>query len=1067
MALFPFSRRFVLWTTLFLVICGSGFLVLANGLHLDHLTLAGITAENINLQWNNRLNLEIDTLQIDAAGEKSISKKLNGKHIQKALKAFRILQKIIPSITVHSFLYNEYRIRILQRPSQPFTLTLDSDDLHMKATLTWDRNNGRIDLKNLSSKKFNSTASGLFLVNTKKLQISGEVTANLADCLPLRLSITADLDSMSFRGQGMGVTTTIKPLVDLFGLDKDIQPWITDYLIGSRYHLQEVNGTIPWHDPAAILDTLSASIKVDDCEYTFAQGLEPIKADYAEVTFSRGILDILPHDATFYGQRGEQSRLAINFNDPDNILLTVKINTRARANGSIVTLLKYYDIGLPFLQSVGKTATDLTLIINLNTEQVQAFGTFEVGKSLFTYEDTTYQVTGGRIELKGTEILLDDLNISLNKFFTARISGKIQPLEARTDLKIEVNTVQIALKDTLLTLDPAGDPVELSYHSSPKGSSISAASSRWLLGKTALELDSFSAPFDFKQLSGKLPRTRLVLPTIAELSIAGDFNFKKQQADLQLLLHHLQIQSLGLNQDPLSLAVHYNKQLTITTRDPSSWLLAGLDITLSPFDLSYSNDQLRLENMQLYSVDLFDTLVKGSYDVNKRQGRFHLKELLFSQKDSTPFLKFPDELRLTVEINPGMTKVNLDELGLSLRSEKLGKWDVDISDMRRLLERSPLLRRLKISTGKLHLSTTSPSSPLRFTGQVSSSYALLVQNGRPQSDYVFSGSYDETGLNLVLNNNFHVHYDGTITIHSKDIGYSIPALIRFNKDSPEQDRLRDHNTDAPDIVLEAENSFLFFQPKSRILADTMTLTVKGDRRDLKITYGPGEIVVKMVNDSFVLQGHKLNARFMNELAVDAEFENGYLTTFAEGTFDQFTAALHTDAILLKHYATLNNILAVINTLPALITFSLPHYATDGWPVDAIRMWFDYKQGIATIKSLEVDSPEMDMRGTGTIDPINQQVNLDVNMITQAGKNMSKIPIIGYILAGEEERPTLTFHVTGDLLDPTVESTAFEEIITTPFDMVLRTLVTPIKWAQKLFQQDTVDEPEPVKDTIKN
>ncbi|MCF6188803.1 MAG: hypothetical protein L3J49_15165, partial [Desulfobulbaceae bacterium] len=485
MSLFPFSRRFVLWTTLFLVICGSGFLVLANGLHLDKISVAGVTADDINLKWQNGLNLEIDSLQIDLP-ENNDSEKLNGKQIQKALKAYRFLRKLVPSITVRSLNYNEYKIQILSReqePSHPLSLTLNSEDLHLEASLTWEQDEVQINLKRLSSKKLNSSAGGLFLVNAKKLQISGELTANLADCLPLQLSIAADLDSISFQGQGMGVTTTIKPLVDLFGLDEDIQPWITDYLIGSRYHLQAVNGTIPWNDPAAILDTLSASIRVDDCEYTFAQGLEPIKADYAELTFSRGVLDILPHDATFYGQRGEQSRLAINFNDPDNILLTVNINTRARANESIVALLKYYDIGLPFLQVLGKTATDLTLIINLNTEQVQAFGTFEVGKSLFTYEDTTYQVTGGRIELKGTEILLDDLDIGLNEFFTARISGKIQPLEDRTDLEIEVNTVQIALKDTLLTLDPAGDPVQHSYHSSPTGSSIAAAPSPWPPGK--------------------------------------------------------------------------------------------------------------------------------------------------------------------------------------------------------------------------------------------------------------------------------------------------------------------------------------------------------------------------------------------------------------------------------------------------------------------------------------------------------------------------------------------------------------------------------------------------------
>lgn len=1051
MVFFPPSRTFLLWTTLLLVLCGSGFFMLANGLHLNRITLPGGTATNVDLKWQDGLNLEIKHLQITPPADPV---QLDEKHLRWALEAYRFLRKLIPSITVHSLDYDTYRLQILSRKQQAHLVTLNSDDLHLEAVLTRVQDNIRIEVRNLSSQHFNSSTRGLFLLNTKKLQINGEMSAELADCLPVQLSVTADPDTLSIQGKGTDATTTIKPLVALFKIDPDIQPWITDYLTGSRYQLQAFSATIPWENPAAILDTLTASVRVDDCEYSFARGLEPIKTDYTQVTFSGGVLDIRPYGSTFYGQEGKKSRLDINFNDPDNILLTVRIKTRARLNRSLVALLKYYDIDLPLLQTEGTTAADLTLVVNLNSEEVRAAGSFEVGKSLFAYEGTAYRVTEGRIDLKDADIVLHGLEIGLHDFFTARISGKLQPRKSRTDLEIEVNMVQIPLKDTLLTLNHR-DTLQLSYHSSPGGSWITAAPSRWLLGATALQLDAFSTPFDVRQMAGKLPPTRLVVPAMMELSLAGDFDLKKPQADLEATILHLQIQSLGLNQKALTLAVRYDNQLTVTTTEPSSWLLAGLEMTLSPFSLSYTNDLLKLENMRISSVDLFDTLVKGTYDLNGKQGRFLLKELLFSRKDRTPFLKFPDELGLTLEINQGMTRINLEQLGLSLHSVQPGGWDVNISDMGKLLDRSPLLRRLKISRGKFHLTTTTPSSPLQFTGEVSSAYALLVQNGFPQSDYVFSGDYDESGFNLVVNNDLHVRYNGTITIHSRNIGYNVPAILRFDKDRAEQD-----GTTA-DLVLRAENSFLFFRPVSRILADSMTLTVRGNRRDLKIFYGPGELVVKMIDDTFSLQGHDLNDRFMNELIPDAEFENGYLTAFAEGTFDKFTAALHTDAILLKNYATLNNILAVINTLPALVTFSLPHYATDGWPVDSIRMWFNYEQGIATVKTLELDSPEMDMRGTGTIDPINQQISLDVNMITQAGKNMSKIPVIGYILAGEEERPTLTFHVTGDLLDPDVESTAFEEIITSPFDMVLRTLATPFKWAEDLFGQDQPDLQRPV------
>jgi len=293
----PPIRTLLLWVTLFLVTLISGFFVLANGLHVDRISLADFTAGDITLKWHKGLNLAINHLQI-APPTSPIQ--WDRTHIQRALKAYRLLRKIIPEITVNSLDYDGYRLQILSRnqKSHPLAVTLNSEDLHLEAFLTKVQNNIRIEVRNLSSIKFNSSATGTFLADPKTLQVHGELTADLADCLPIQLSIAADLDSISFKGRGTAETTTIKPLVDLFGLDDDIQPWITKYLTGSSYHLQEIHGTIPWDNPAALLDTLFASIRVDDCKYTFARGLEPIKADYAELTFSGGVLDIHPHDAT-------------------------------------------------------------------------------------------------------------------------------------------------------------------------------------------------------------------------------------------------------------------------------------------------------------------------------------------------------------------------------------------------------------------------------------------------------------------------------------------------------------------------------------------------------------------------------------------------------------------------------------------------------------------------------------------------------------------------------------------------------------------------------------------------
>ena len=68
--------------------------------------------------------------------------------------------------------------------------------------------------------------------------------------------------------------------------------------------------------------------------------------------------------------------------------------------------------------------------------------------------------------------------------------------------------------------------------------------------------------------------------------------------------------------------------------------------------------------------------------------------------------------------------------------------------------------------------------------------------------------------------------------------------------------------------------------------------------------------------------------------------------------------------------------------------------------------------------------------------------MDLNLITRAKKNINKIPLIGYILAGKDKRPSITVKVSGDLSNPDIKKSVFKEVVTQPFSMAYRTLALP-------------------------
>ena len=192
---------------------------------------------------------------------------------------------------------------------------------------------------------------------------------------------------------------------------------------------------------------------MEDTEYTFAQGLEPIKAKETEVTFEKGVLKIKPHNASFYQHDAGNSELDINFNNSP-FILTAHIRTKAQASKGIIPLLKHYSIPFPFEQKVGLTDTDLTLAINLSTIDVDAKGTFRADNSVFEYDQQLFRITGELDAAKSR----GDLQASIDKF-----------------------TYQSA-HSTLLLVNPDSARLIVNYHMSPDGDSISAGESYWKTG---------------------------------------------------------------------------------------------------------------------------------------------------------------------------------------------------------------------------------------------------------------------------------------------------------------------------------------------------------------------------------------------------------------------------------------------------------------------------------------------------------------------------------------------------------------------------------------------------------
>ncbi|MEA2114021.1 MAG: DUF3971 domain-containing protein, partial [Thermodesulfobacteriota bacterium] len=240
----------------------------------------------------------------------------------------------------------------------PGVIHLSSPDITLDVTIQHDGRDFVLKFNELSSKRYISAITGSARITDEPL-MTGQLVADIAGMLPLILTFSADSKGLSFAGDKPVTIDSIKPVVDLFQLGPVLSPWISEYLKGSSYQLTHLEGMLLWDNPASFLESLHAKVRVQDCEYTFAQGIEPIKSEYTDVVFQKSVLNIYPHNAGFYGQDCEKSWVKIDFTKPAEPILTAYINTHAIINDDIINLLAHYRIALPIKQLEGTTVVDL------------------------------------------------------------------------------------------------------------------------------------------------------------------------------------------------------------------------------------------------------------------------------------------------------------------------------------------------------------------------------------------------------------------------------------------------------------------------------------------------------------------------------------------------------------------------------------------------------------------------------------------------------------------------------------------------------------------------------------
>ncbi len=1010
-----------------------GFLVLQEGVSFQKLDLAKIKIEQLYIKWDEKLSISAQKITIKP--KKGNTKKLDFQALNDTLGTFAFFMEWVEKITFGNIQYGDSTLTIDYKEKEGGTLTAASESFDLHATFAlYD------DTLALTIKELNYRHAKLFgKIHCKQTlyDLHADLSLQMNDTDMFALHIDTDDEKLHYVLHAKEPIQELKKFLTLIDFPKEVQYWAYEAIELERFELSEFQGFVSFDDPAAFYKQLHAKGYAHLLNYTYDADLEPIRTLYTELEFQNGILYIRPHESRSYGFDLNESRLQIDFTQPQEIL-TLRLAFEGSLSQDVLNILNNYRVSIPFLQNKGTTDVDLTLIVNLHTIDIQAQGKFTTRDANFNFFEVPLEVASAEVLLHNGNVSVTAKNADYKNIATADVDAKIDTANNKGEVALDFTKIAFAQDDVFLKKN---QPFKARYIFDKDNDTLVLSPSFWSVKGIDVEVAKNTLPVNFNTLEGVLPKTNIQIPGKGSLEIKGKGSLKSRELHLDINILNFVHDKIRLAQKYTPLELHYTAdKAELTAKRDTLLEYDKQKFRLSKTKLLLQDEKATLEELTLAWGKHLNLRLKANYDLAKNRGEITLKNSLIKNQDATPLFTSLEPLEIEVEKRQGVITSELKKLSIAATYDT-DAWHVDFLQLDKLLPYAPVLNDYNITNGTLKISKHHAKEKIDFTLETRPTFAILHAKEKHIDNYRMEGSYtpSDESLRLNINKNVFVLLKDQLAISANDIGIDLFELLRFLENFPQ----KKGSTSLP-VLFEGENTYLYLNKERRILADSFHLYHNQNTIEANLACDKG--VARLSYDAqkqFLLHGENFSDRFMEQLFAYSKFQDANLSFTLNGDIEDFKGVLYIKDSTIKDYKILNNVLAFVNTIPSLVTFSLPGYSTQGMYVTNGYIKFHAKELLFDISDILLESKEISILGKGVIDYKKDNVDLELNLKTDLGSSASQIPILGYILFDGKSVAT-TLSVQGTLKDPQVSSLLAKEIMVAPLNIIKRTFLLPFR-----------------------
>ncbi len=998
------------------------------------MSVSNIHIKQLYIKWNKKIDISLEEIKIQE-NKSSTTSKFDTSKINQYFTLFSTTKGWFNSLIIKKIIYKDIVGSFKYKIGESGFFIAHSSSLDIRATLDLSPQSIQVTLNSFKDDRHEINIDGFLYFNTRTNMLYTNLHAKLSDVANFTVYTATSKEKLFYRLKSNKKITDLEYLINLANLPNGIHYWAYDAISMSYATLKNITGYIEYNDIQNAYKNIHIQATLYDASYRYNPKLDAIHAKAIKLEFKNGLFYIRPMDAYTDGIYLDKSWVLIDFTAKKEILLTLSLLLDAQLNKSVLKILEAYQIKLPFLQKSGHVCTDLKIEIGLETISVNAKGTFVTKEANFNYLGLNIDVKNAKIILDNYDISIKDMNTSYQDIVQAIVDVNYNAKREDGKIDIKLNTFNLHG----LTLAKESQLLPITYNISPNKDTITLTNSKWQYRGQSISLDSVILPFNLHTLNLNIPATLITLDEIGNAFISGKVNIKSFVTDLNIDLLNFNYNGFNLVQSNTPLHLHYDKKLKIRSSKPIYLDVIGTRYEFDKFLLELKDNKLYLKHTLVHIGKYIQMKIYAKHNIKTNKAHISISHFILKDPNTEKVLYKKNKILLSSNIIDKMIKISSPEISSTFIFQDTG-WRLNVNSISRISKNSNLLKEFYITNGEFVLYKNKNDKYTRFKAKLKYPYKILLTDGKPTDLYTVKGKIYKEKVYIDINDKLFFTIKENMQLRMTNASVNIIALLDAVENfSGEKDR----NNTSMNITVEAKKSSLYISKNRSILYDILNVQYYNNILTGQLQYDQGKAGLKLENQTFHLYGKQFNDYFMNKLFSLSKFQGGSLDFSLDGTISDYAGVIYVHKTTMKDYAILNNILAFINTIPSLATFSLPGYNKSGIFVKQAFIHFKSKNSKLNLEDIYLDSKEIKVIGKGTVDFSNDNMNVTLNLKSDLGSDLAKVPLLGYAILGQDPIST-TLKLSGKIENPKIRSMVAKDIIVAPLNIIKRTLTLPYK-----------------------